>query len=175
MKTKEKKIIKRFRKMFKRKSLIPTGKRYINEYDNECMEFTISIKNLSKEEDKAITELISNYKEEIIWDDVTGEVIIDGLKNLPYSKEYWLPTPDNKSVDMELHTLNQEELIKNAQIMSTKINANLYKKFIVPTNQYQEIKITEPIEPEIGFHKININGLGEFEKSFEAYQNPNIV
>lgn len=31
----------------------------------------------------------ADYKDQISFDDTTGEIMIDGSKNLPYSKEYW--------------------------------------------------------------------------------------
>ena len=37
---------------------------------------------------------IEKYKEEINWDDNTGEITINGTPSIPYQKEYWFPTND---------------------------------------------------------------------------------
>ncbi len=48
----------------------------------------------TKETQEEITKLISDYKEVINWDDESGTCNINGNKQIPYSKEYWLPSPD---------------------------------------------------------------------------------
>jgi hypothetical protein len=48
---------------------------------------------------ESLRKLIEDYKEEIVFDNNTGLIYIDGSKDLPYSKEYWLPTNENKKED----------------------------------------------------------------------------
>lgn len=50
-----------------------------------------------KKAKEQIGKLIADYKEEIDWDDNTGEVKIN--KKLPYNKEYWLPDKNSNKLN----------------------------------------------------------------------------
>lgn len=41
--------------------------------------------------DSDITEIIESYKEDIKWDDNTGEFSINGIKQIPFEKQIWIP------------------------------------------------------------------------------------
>jgi hypothetical protein len=73
------------------KKMIEDSKIHVHRYNDPVrMKFIIPIGNMNGEEaKKAIAELISDYKEEIIFDDVTGEVKInetDRVRNLGRSR-----------------------------------------------------------------------------------------
>jgi len=71
----------------------------------------------AKEAEKAIADLMAKYKEDVKWDDETGEVSINGDKQIPYNKEYWFPTPNDEDVDITV-TIDKDGKIQ-------KINKNI--------------------------------------------------
>lgn len=72
--------------------------------------------------EQEVLNLISDYKDMITFDDSTGITYIDGQKDLPYSKEYWLPnngeaSPEIDIIDPAGHDLNENSMLvyfKNA-------------------------------------------------------------
>ena len=65
--------------------------------------FTIPIKGLSKQRaEEQIGQLISNYSENIEWDETLGTLRIDGAKQIPFSKQTWLPDGDMGTPKMEI-------------------------------------------------------------------------
>ena len=56
----------------------------------------------SKKAQEEIAKLISDYKEDVNWDDESGTVSIN--RELPYNKEYWFGTSagDNESPNIEI-------------------------------------------------------------------------
>lgn len=38
-----------------------------------------------------LTEIIESYKEDIKWDDNTGEFSINDIKQIPFEKQIWIP------------------------------------------------------------------------------------
>ena len=80
--------------------------------------FTIPVKGLSRQKaEEQIGQLISDYSEEVEWDDSLGTLQINGTKHLPYNKQIWFPEGDAGSPNMELispqgHNLNEDEILK---------------------------------------------------------------
>lgn len=80
--------------------------------------------------EQQINELITSYKDHIAFDDTTGHIYIDGSKDLPYSKEYWLPNdtdkgavPEVEIIDPAGHDLNENSMLiwfKNALKQASK-------------------------------------------------------
>jgi len=67
--------------------------------------YTIPTNGLSVEEaQKQISELITDYKDYVVFDDTTGEICILGSKNLPFTKEYCFPSPHN---DDRIHVMDE--------------------------------------------------------------------
>lgn len=65
---------------------------------------------------QAIGQLISDYHDEVSWDDVMGTVTIDGRQHIPYSKEYWFPegehgTPKVEIIDQGGYNLNEDTML----------------------------------------------------------------
>lgn len=45
---------------------------------------------------KSLLEMRVSYKEDITWNENTGEMIFNKMINLPYKKDMWFGTPDDK-------------------------------------------------------------------------------
>jgi hypothetical protein len=79
--------------------------------------FTIPIKGMSRQRaEEQIGQLISDYSEEVEWDDTLGTLTINGQKHLPYNKQIWFPEGDAGSPNMELesaegHNLNEADML----------------------------------------------------------------
>ena len=79
--------------------------------------FTIPVKGLSRQRaEEQIGRLIHDYSEEMEWDDVMGELTINGSKHLHYNKQIWFPdgehgTPNMELVKQEGHDLNDETML----------------------------------------------------------------
>lgn len=80
--------------------------------------FTIPVKDLPEHRAKeAVSKMISNYSENVTWDDTMGTVEINGSKNLPYNKQIWFPEGDSGTPEFELispdgHNLNESEMLE---------------------------------------------------------------
>lgn len=80
--------------------------------------FTVPIKGLPRQRaEEQVAQLISDYSEEIEWDDTLGTVTVNGRKHLPYNKQLWFPDGDAGTPTMELvspqgHNLNENEMLK---------------------------------------------------------------
>jgi hypothetical protein len=66
--------------------------------------------------EQEIATLIADYKDHVAFDDTTGLIYIDGSKDLPYSKEYWLPNPGDQKPEMSIiepggHDLNESSML----------------------------------------------------------------
>lgn len=78
--------------------------------------------------EEEVLAVVSDYKDDITFDDTTGITYIDGQKDLPYSKEYWLPdsgesSPEIDYIDPGGHDLNENTTLiwfKNAFKQATK-------------------------------------------------------
>lgn len=64
-------------------------------------------KNITpKKAQEEISKLISDYKEDINWDDESGTISINGDKKLPYTKEIWFVT-DNGTPNIDVIKKNK--------------------------------------------------------------------
>jgi hypothetical protein len=66
--------------------------------------------------EQEMLNVISDYKDQIQFDDTTGHIYIDGSKDLPYSKEYWFPNngeakPEMNIINPEGHDLNESSML----------------------------------------------------------------
>jgi len=79
--------------------------------------FTVPIKGLPRQRaEEQIAQLISDYSEEVEWDDSIGTVTINGKKHIPYNKQLWFPDGDAGTPSMELkspqgHNLNEDDML----------------------------------------------------------------
>jgi len=94
--------------------------------------------------EQEIATLIADYKDYVVFDDTTGEIYIDGSKDLPYSKEYWFPKGEDNSPEMEIlqpggADLNESDILnwfKNAFKDATKFPLTRLDKSIGGGNIY---------------------------------------
>jgi len=95
--------------------------------------FIIPIKGLTKEEaEKSIRELMSEYQEDIIFDDENGELKINDDVKIPHTKDFWLGTPSdmrspiiesiNPNVDNNILEYFTSKFIKKSNIPNSKLD-----------------------------------------------------
>lgn len=92
-----------YNKIFNKEVQKPEIYNYIDEKGNKCMKFIIPTNNMSvKEAEKQLAELMASYKENVNWttDSLTGELSINGEKQIPFTKEVWFVN-DDKIPEME--------------------------------------------------------------------------
>lgn len=80
--------------------------------------FVIPTGGLTKvQAEQQIYQLMSEYHEDVQWDDKMGTVSINGSSNIPHSKDYWFPssaegTPDISIMKPESNDLNEDQMLK---------------------------------------------------------------
>lgn len=93
-------------------------------------EFIIPTQGLSPmQAEQEIATLIADYKDHIAFDDTTGLIYIDGSKDLPYSKEYWLPNPGDTKPEMNMIEPAGHDLNENSQLIWFGNNLKRSSKF----------------------------------------------
>lgn len=111
--------------------------------------FVIPVKGLSRQRaEEQIGQLISDYSEEVEWDDTLGTVQINGSKHLPYNKQYWFPEGEGGTPTMELvsqtgHNLN-EDLILTHFLKALKLASK------IPFQRFDETTGGGTIYEEVG-------------------------
>lgn len=79
--------------------------------------FTIPVRGLAKQKaEDQIGQLITNYSENIEWDDTIGTLTINGAKHLPYNKQVWFPDCDLGTANMELLKITDNSLNNNSDM-----------------------------------------------------------
>jgi hypothetical protein len=73
--------------------------------------FIIPVNGLTRQQgEQQVIQLMSEYHEDIEWDDRTGIPYINGSTKIPHSKDYWFPTSDLGTPEMEIMQPQQAEL-----------------------------------------------------------------
>jgi len=73
--------------------------------------FVIPVNGLTRQQaEQQIQQLMSEYHEDIEWDDRTGVPYINGSTKIPHSKDYWFPTSELGTPDMTIEQPQQAEL-----------------------------------------------------------------
>ncbi len=73
--------------------------------------FIIPVNGLTKQQaEQQISQLMSEYHEDIEWDDRTGIPYINGSTKIPHSKDYWFPTSDQGTPEMSIEQPQQADL-----------------------------------------------------------------
>ena len=73
--------------------------------------FIIPVNGLTRQQaEQQIAQLMSEYHEDIEWDDRTGIPYINGSTKIPHSKDYWFPTSDLGTPEMSIEQPQQAEL-----------------------------------------------------------------
>lgn len=73
--------------------------------------FVIPVNGLTRQQaEQQIQQLMSEYHEDIEWDDRTGIPYINGSTKIPHSKDYWFPTSELGEPQMTIEQPQQAEL-----------------------------------------------------------------
>lgn len=80
--------------------------------------FIIPVNGLTRQQaEQQIYELMSEYHEDVQWDETMGTVTINGSTNIPHSKDFWFPQSEGGSPTMEIVAaqgtdLNEDSMLK---------------------------------------------------------------
>ena len=80
--------------------------------------FIIPTNGLTRERaEEQIYKLMSEYHEDVQWDDTMGTVSINGSTDIPHSKDFWFPTsdlgtPDIQIMDAQGTDLNEDTMLQ---------------------------------------------------------------
>jgi hypothetical protein len=73
--------------------------------------FVIPVNGLTRQQaEQQIAQLMSEYHEDIEWDDRTGIPYINGSTKIPHSKDYWFPTSELGTPEMTIEQPQQADL-----------------------------------------------------------------
>ena len=101
------------------------------------MRFTIPVKGMNRQTGMMTLNMAMNqYKEDIKFQQETGELSINGQTNLPFNKEYWLPESDSGSPQIETLGGEGPELADNDQMKFFK--NQLYKVSKIPLSRFDQ-------------------------------------
>jgi len=93
-------------------------------------EFVIPTEGLSQSNaEQEMATLIADYKDHVMFDNTTGEIYIDGSKELPYSKEYWFPNSGEGRPEMSIIDPGGHDLNENTTLIWFKNNLKNASKF----------------------------------------------
>jgi len=80
--------------------------------------FIIPTNGLTRQQaEQQIFQLMSEYHEDVQWDDQLGTVSINGSPNIPHSKDYWFPSSEGGTPDVSIENptgidLNEDSVLK---------------------------------------------------------------
>lgn len=101
------------------------------------MRFTIPVKGMTKATGKQTLNMAMNqYREDIKFQQDTGELSINGTSNMPFNKEYWLPEGDSGTPQIETLGGEGPELSDNDQLKFFK--NQLYKISKIPLSRFDQ-------------------------------------
>lgn len=101
------------------------------------MKFTIPIRGMNKTTGmQTLNSAMNRYKEDIRFNAEDGELKINGLTNLPFNKEYWMPEGEAGSPQIETLGGDGPELNDNDQLKYFK--NQLYKVSKIPLNRFDQ-------------------------------------
>lgn len=99
--------------------------------------FTIPVNGMNKAKGAQTLNMAMNrYKEDISFNAETGELQINGRKNLPFNKEYWLP--ENEAGKPEIETLVDQGPQLNDSEQLKHFLSKLYKMSKIPENRFDK-------------------------------------
>jgi len=99
--------------------------------------FIIPTNGLTRQQaEQQIYELMSEYHEDVQWDDTMGTVSINGSTNIPHSKDFWFPNSDLGTPDMEIMAAQGTDL--NEDTMLNWFFKNLKRASKLPFSRFDE-------------------------------------
>jgi len=79
--------------------------------------FIIPTNGLTRQQaEQQIFELMSEYHEEVQWDDVMGTVSINGSTDIPHSKDFWFPNSDLGTPDIQIMSAQGTDLNEDTML-----------------------------------------------------------
>lgn len=84
--------------------------------------------------EQQIYQLMSEYHEDVQWDDRMGTVSINGSANIPHSKDYWFPSNEGSNPDVEVVTPGGNDL--NEDTVLNWFSNNLKKSSRLPFSRF---------------------------------------
>ena len=101
------------------------------------MKFTIPVKGMNKAMgSQTLNAAMARYREDIKFQQDTGELLINGQSNMPFNKEYWMPESDSGSPEIETLGGDGPELADNDQLKFFK--NQLYKISKIPLSRFDQ-------------------------------------
>ena len=99
--------------------------------------FTIPVGGMSRQKGtQTLAQTMNRYKEDISFNNETGELKVNGKVNLPFNKEYWLPEGDNGTPQIETLVDNGPQLNDSDQIKY--FENKLYKMSKIPISRFDK-------------------------------------
>lgn len=97
--------------------------------------FTIPVNGMNKAKgSQTLNAAMNRYKEDINFNQETGELLINGSTNLPFNKEYWMPENENGTPSIETLTDQGPSLMDSDQLKY--FLSKLYKISKIPENRF---------------------------------------
>ena len=79
--------------------------------------FVIPTNGLTRQQaEQQIYELMSEYHEDVQWDDQMGTVSINGGTDIPHSKDFWFPSSDNGTPDIQIMAAQGTDLNEDTML-----------------------------------------------------------
>lgn len=99
--------------------------------------FTIPVGGMNRAKGmQTLASAMNRYKEDISFNQDTGEIKVNGRVNLPFNKEYWLP--QNESGKPEIETLVDSGPTLNDSDQIKYFAEKLYKMSKIPLNRFDK-------------------------------------
>lgn len=99
--------------------------------------FTIPVAGMNRAKGlQTLNAAMSRYKEDISFNNDTGELKVNGKVNLPFNKEYWMPENDNGKPEIETLVDNGPQLNDSDQLKY--FLSKLYKMSKIPESRFDK-------------------------------------
>ena len=121
--------------------------------------FIIPVGGMSRQQaEQQLSTLMSEYHEDVQWQDDLGTVTINGSSNIPHSKDYWFPQSSEGTPEMSIETPTGNDL--NEDGMLTWFHNNLTRESKIPYTRMDKEngggnifgEMTEMSRDEVKFH-----------------------
>lgn len=99
--------------------------------------FVIPVGGLSRAQaEQQIYQLMSDYHEDVQWDDNIGTVTINSQSNIPHSKDFWFPSSAEGTPDISLESPQGNDL--NEDMILTWFQNNLKRASRLPFARFEK-------------------------------------
>lgn len=99
--------------------------------------FTIPVAGMNRAKGlQTLNSAMSRYKEDISFNNDTGELKVNGKVNLPFNKEYWMPENENGKPEIETLVDNGPQLNDSDQLKY--FLSKLYKMSKIPESRFDK-------------------------------------